>query len=84
MTQEAEALFYVTPAKPVPGLIREQESGPPMADGFPLKAGMTFLEGVSVRGGRRSNLRVIVGTKGCGEIAAASLGWPRNDIGKNS
>ena len=52
--------------------------------GFPLKAGMTFLEGVSVRGGRRSNLRVLVGMNGDGEIAAASLGWPRNDIGKNS
>lgn len=48
MTQEAEALFYVTPAKPVPGLIREQESGPPMADGFPLKAGMTVASVIIV------------------------------------
>jgi hypothetical protein len=31
---------------------------------------------------RRSNLLVLVGMNGDGEIAAASRGWPRNDIGK--
>jgi len=37
---------------------------------------------MSLRGvQRRSNLCVIVGTERDGEIAAASLGWPRNDMG---
>jgi len=60
-----------------------------------LKEGWTrkdILSTVSLRGVQRErrllacarsrlrNLRVPVGTKGDGEIAAASLGWPRNDI----
>ena len=37
---------------------------------------------MSLRGvQRRSNLLVLVDTERDGEIAAASLGWPRNDIG---
>ena len=53
-------------------------SGPPKADNDMGKRAPPVMSLRGVR--RRSNLRVIVGMNGDGEIAAASLGWPRNDI----
>jgi len=47
--------------------------------------GKTAPPVMSLRGAqRRSNLLVLVDTEGDGEIAAASLGWPRNDMGKRA
>jgi len=52
-----------------------------MGDGLAMTWRKRAPPVMSLRGAqRRSNLLVIVGTERDGEIAAASLGWPRNDI----
>ena len=66
-------------------------SGPPKADNDMGKRAPPVM---SLRGVQRErrllacarsrlrNLWVLVGTERDGEIAAASLGWPRNDMGE--